>query len=183
MITFSRCWIAALVCGFQMLALGQDFKAGVGRADLSPKESVWLGGYEGRKKPSEGVEQKINVKALALQDGAGATTLIVTADTIGMPRAVTEAVAERIERELHVPRERFLFAASHSHATPVMWPALIDMYPLDDEQKGALDRYSDFFKEQTFAAAKAALENLQPAKRQFSRGGAGFAADRRAFTA
>jgi neutral/alkaline ceramidase-like enzyme len=183
MITFSRCWIVVLACGFQMLALAQDFKAGVGRADISPKESVWLGGYEGRKKPSEGVEQKINVKALALQDGSGATTLIVTADTIGMPRAVTEAIAERIARELHVPRERFLLAASHSHATPVMWPALIDMYPLDDEQKASLTRYADFFKEQTFAAAKAALGYLQPAKLQFSRSHAGFAANRRAFTA
>jgi hypothetical protein len=159
----------------------QGYRAGIARADITPTEPVWLGGYEGRRQPSTGAVQKISAKALALQDAAGATTLIICADTIGTPRSFTEALAGRIEKELQIPRERFLFACSHSHATPVIWPALIDMYPLDDEQKAALDRYAKYFQEQAFAAAKSAVADLQPAKLQFNRSSAGFAVNRRAF--
>ncbi|MGB8169451.1 MAG: neutral/alkaline non-lysosomal ceramidase N-terminal domain-containing protein [Chthoniobacteraceae bacterium] len=172
--------LAGLICAVAP-ARAQEFKAGVGRADITPQEPVWLGGYEGRRTPSIGIEQRINVKALALQDTTGATTLIVTADTIGTPRSFTEAVAEQVEKELHVPRDRFLLASSHSHATPVMPPALIDMYPLDAEQRAALDRYAEFFKAQALAAARTAIADLQPARLQFSRGEAGFAVNRRAF--
>jgi hypothetical protein len=168
-----------LLCGVS--AFAQEFKAGVGRADITPTEPVWLGGYESRRAPSEGVEQPINVKALALQDATGAITLILTADTIGTPRIFAEGIAARVERELHIPRERFLLACSHSHATPVIWPALIDMYPLDDEQREALSRYADYFEDQALFAAWWAVSDLQPAKLQFSRGDAGFAANRRAF--
>lgn len=174
-----RLVLLALLCSVS--ALGQEFKAGIGRADLTPQEPVWLGGYEGRRTASTGVEQKIHVKALALQDSTGATTLLLTADTIGTPRILTEAIAERLEKELRIPRDRFLLASSHSHATPVLWPALIDMYPLDDEQRAALNRYSEYFKEQAFIAAKAALADLQPARLQFNRGEAGFAVNRRVF--
>lgn len=159
----------------------QDFKAGIGRADITPTEPVWLGGYEGRRAPSNDIEQQINVKALALQDATGATTLIVTADTIGTPRIFAEGLAARVERELHIPRDRFLLACSHSHATPVILPALIDMYPLDEEQRAALGRYADYFEDQALQAAWNAVADLQPARLQFSRGEAGFAANRRAF--
>jgi hypothetical protein len=162
-------------------AHAQEFKAGVGRADISPTEPVWLGGYEGRRSPSTGVEQAINVKALALQDSTGATTLILTADTIGTPRLFAEGIAARIERELHIPRDRFLLACSHSHATPVIWPALMDMYPLDEEQRAALSRYADYFEDQALQAAWNAVTDLQPARLQLSRSEAGFAVNRRAF--
>ncbi|MDQ3623366.1 MAG: hypothetical protein M3463_12885, partial [Verrucomicrobiota bacterium] len=69
-----RCCVVALLCGLNAFAAPLEFKAGIGRADISPKEPVWLGGYEGRRKPSEGIEQKIHVKALALQDSSGAVT-------------------------------------------------------------------------------------------------------------
>lgn len=172
-------WLLAGSLSF--LAAAEDFQAGVGRADITPTEPVWLGGYEARRSASVGVEQKIHVKALALRDSTGATTLLVTADTIGPGRAFTEAVAERVERELRIPRERFLFASSHSHATPVMWPALIDMYPFDEEQKAALARYAKYFEDQALVASKAAVADLQPAKLQYGRGQAGFAVNRRAF--
>ncbi len=160
-----------------------EFKAGVGRADITPEGPVWLAGYAGRKAPSDGVEQRIFTKALALQDTAGSTTLIVTADTIGPPRKFTDALAERIERELKIPRDRFLFAASHSHATPVMRDGLTEMYGLNEEQAAAVSSYSDLFLRRAFEAAQAALKDLQPARLMFGRGNAGFAANRRAFTA
>lgn len=175
--------LITLLCSFATTAGAQDFKAGVGRADITPVGPVWLAGYAARNKPSDGVEQRLGVKALAFQDKSGAVTLIVTADTIGPPRKFTDALAERIERELKIPRERFLFAASHSHATPVMRDGLREMYGLDDKQYAAVVAYSELFLSRSFEAAQGAVNSLQPARITFGRGNAGFAANRRAFTA
>jgi hypothetical protein len=39
--------------------LAADYKAGFGRIDITPAQSIYLSGYAARKKPSEGVLQKI----------------------------------------------------------------------------------------------------------------------------
>src|SRR5262249_33877096 len=56
------------------------WKAGAAKVKVTPTESIWLSGYGNRTKPSEGVLQDIFVKALAIQDGDGATSVIVTSD-------------------------------------------------------------------------------------------------------
>lgn len=162
-------------------AFAQDFRAGFGRADITPEKPIRLAGYASRSKPSEGVEQRIHVKALALQDAGGAATLIVTADTIGTPRWFNDRLAERVERELKVPRAHFLFACSHSHSTPVIAGCLEDMYGLQGEELETVKAYTDFFLQKSFEAAQAALKNLEPVKLSLGHGNAAFAANRRAF--
>ncbi len=162
-------------------AIAAEFHAGLGRADITPQEPIWLAGYAGRNKPSEGVDQKLNVKALALKDASGATTLIVTADTIGASRQFTDAVAARIAGKYQLPRERFLFAASHSHNTPVVYGNLTDMYGLAPEHLAVVKRYRQFFEDQVVVAAEQALSSLEPVRLKFGEGNAGFAGNRREF--
>lgn len=181
----SRWFCLAAVC-FASITSAQDYRVGVGRADITPVEPIWLAGYAGRKKPSEGVESKLWVKALAISDTGGSTTVIACADTIGFPRAFTEAVAERIERELKIPRERFLLAASHSHAAPVIDGGLTGMYEINGltgKHAEVVAAYTKNFANQTFAAVEAAVKDLAPAKLSFGRGSAAFAANRRQFGA
>ncbi|HVM50489.1 MAG TPA: neutral/alkaline non-lysosomal ceramidase N-terminal domain-containing protein [Candidatus Acidoferrum sp.] len=158
-----------------------EFKAGTGRADIRPKEPVPLAGYAARSGCFTRIEERIWAKALALQDTSGSTTLIVTADTIGTPRWFNDALAERVAKELGVPRERFLFAGSHCHSTPVVKGGLEIMYTLKQGEAEAVDRYAALFLEQSFAAAQAALTNLQPVTLAFGRGEAHFAINRRQF--
>ena len=164
------------------LASAQEFQAGVGRADITPTEPIRLAGYAGRNKPHESIDQPICTKALALRDSAGAITLIVTADTIGVPRSFNDELAARIERELKVPRERFLFANSHSHSTPVIHGALTAMYSLEEKEARAVEAYTKFFLQKSFEAAQAAVKDLQPAKLAFGRSKAFVAGNRRQFT-
>src|SRR3954468_13705985 len=126
-----RCLLLQIsIAGLFLIAtvVAEDFKGGVARMDITPTEPIRLAGYAGRNKPSESIEQHLFVKALALQDAGGTTTLIITADTIGTPRSFNDQLAARIETELKIPRERFLFACSHSHSTPVIDECLTDMY-------------------------------------------------------
>jgi neutral ceramidase len=162
-------------------ATAQDFHAGVARVDITPAGPIHLAGYASRNKPSESVDQRLFVKALALKDGDGATTLMLTADTIGTPRWFNDELADRIARELGVPRQRFLFACSHSHNTPVIAGCLTTMYGLEDTAAAAVEAYTKQFLQQSFEAAAAALKDLEPAKLSFGRGTAGFAGNRRQF--
>ncbi len=159
----------------------QEFKAGVGQSDITPTEPIWLAGYAGRTKPSEGVDQHIFAKALALQDPAGAVTLIITADTIGTPRWFNDALAERIEKELKVPRERFLFACSHSHTTPVVHGCLKDMYGLEGKTAEVVENYAKFFLQKSFEAAQASLQNMEEVKLSYATSECSIMGNRRQF--
>jgi len=179
-----RLTAALLVAVSCATACAQEFRAGVGRADITPEGPIWLAGYGGRKVPSNGIETKLWVKALALSDPAGNTSLLLCADTIGVPAEFTDALAARVADKLKVPRERFLLATSHSHATPVIHGALTGMYAiagLTGEHAEAVKKYRDVFAERAFVAAEAAVKDLAPAKLSFGRGSANFAANRRAF--
>jgi len=160
-----------------------EFRAGVATMDITPQQPVRLAGYASRGAPHESVAQHLFVKALALEDAAGATTLILSADTIGTPRWFNDELAERIEAELGIPRERFLFACSHSHNTPVVDGCLEDMYGLEGEEAEATKAYTRFFLEQSFAAARAAAAELEPVSLRYAKGEAGFAMNRRVFGA
>ena len=159
----------------------QGFKAGVGRADITPKEPVRLGGYASRTKPTSQVDAHIFAKALAIQDSTGATTLIITADTIGTPRAFNDELATRLEQELKIDRAHFLFCCSHSHSTPVIHGGLTDMYGLSEDEAKATERYTRFFFDQSIEAAKAAVKDLEPVALSFGRSEAFFVGNRRQF--
>ena len=162
-------------------AYAQGFKVGVGRADITPSEPVRLAGYASRTKPTSNVDAHLFVKALAIQDSTGATTLIITADTIGTPRWFNDQLATSIEQELKVDRAHFLFCCSHSHSTPVIHGALTTMYGLDENEAKATERYTQFVLQQALVAAKAAVKDLEPAALSFGRSEAFFAGNRRQF--
>src|SRR6266851_8087057 len=84
------------------------WKAGAAKVSITPSQPIWLAGYDSRTKPSEGVLQDINAKALALQDDSGATTVLVTLDLVGVAPSITDAIVKRASQRLGIPRERLL---------------------------------------------------------------------------
>jgi neutral ceramidase len=173
--------IATLISPFIQLN-AQEYQAGVGRADITPTEPIRLGGYASRNKPSEGIAERLFVKAVAIRETSGNAVILITADTIGVPRTFTDELARRIQDELKVPRERVLFACSHSHSAPVIHGALAAMYGLEGAEAEAVVRYAPFFLDQAFRAAQAAMHDLAPARLSFGQGEAFFARNRRQFT-
>ena len=93
-------------------------RAGVARVDITPDGPIWLTGYADRTHPSTGVLLPLWAKALAIQDAKGGRVVIVTTDLIGLPRAITDAVAARIAKEYSLERSRVLFNSSHTHTGP-----------------------------------------------------------------
>src|SRR5512147_1622956 len=100
-----------LVLGLFLVSIAatpQEWKAGVSRVDITPGESIWLAGYGARTKPSEGVQQHLYAKALALQDGTNPVSVIVTSDLLGFSRSMALTVADRVRQKYGMTRDRLV---------------------------------------------------------------------------
>ncbi len=173
----------ALATNLASSAQAQDYKVGVSRVDITPEGPIWMSGYGNRNKPSEGIEQRLYAKALAIEDAAGVKSVLVTADLIGFPAEFTEAVAERIRKQSGIPRERFMLIASHTHTGPVIYNSLGGMFDLKEDDAKAVETYAKLVADRMVALASKAIGQLQPARLAFAHGRAAFAANRRVFRA
>ncbi|HME58691.1 MAG TPA: neutral/alkaline non-lysosomal ceramidase N-terminal domain-containing protein, partial [Terracidiphilus sp.] len=144
-----------------------SWKAGVAQVAITPAEPIWMAGYGDRTHPSEGVLRDIYVRALALEAEAGKPSVIVTADLLGFPREVSDAVAARCEKEFGLPRDRLVLNASHTHSAPVVHRNAFPVFNLDEKNWQAIDRYSNLVTDKTVGVVGAALHDLAPASLQF----------------
>jgi neutral ceramidase len=154
-------------------------QAGVAHTDITPKESIWLGGYASRTHRSEAVRQHIFAKALALRDDRGSTVILVTADLLGFTAALSDDIAARVQKQFGISRDRIAFNASHTHSAPVLENALHPTYPLDTEDEAIIHRYTMWMKDQVVDLIGRALTDLAPAQISFNQGLAGVAVNRR----
>jgi hypothetical protein len=173
-------WALFLVAAcLSPLGAAEAFRAGIGRVKITPLEPIWLSGYAARNRPSEGVVHDLWVKALALEDSRRNRVVILGADLIGLPRAITDPVAARLQKEYGLERARVLFTATHTHSGPVVRSNLTAMYDLDAENARRIQQYGDVVAQALFDAAAAALGDLKPARLFFGTGRGSFAINRR----
>lgn len=172
--------VALIVCALGMArSAAAGWKAGVAVRVVTPRQPMWLAGYASRTRPAEGKEQDLKVKALALQDEAGARSVLLTADLIGIPRSLGEAVCAEVTRRTGLPRERILLTVSHTHCGPVVRDNLADMYPMPPEEARKIAPYSRQLQTWMVEAIEEAVTRLAPAELSVARGTAGFAVNRR----
>jgi neutral ceramidase len=158
------------------------WQAGAASVDITPKESIWLAGYAARTQPSQSVRLPIHAKALALKDDAGAVSVVVTLDIVGIRREITDEIAARAAKELGVPRERILFNVSHTHSAPLVGDSLSyteAMGRYAEAQKLVLSRYTAALPALIYEAIAKSVANLQSSTIAFEQGYAGFAVNRR----
>lgn len=154
-------------------------RAGVARVDITPNGPIWMAGYASRTKPSEGVYQKLNAKALALEDEKGGRVVLVTTDLIGLPRTLTDWSAAEILKLYKLDRARLVFNSSHTHTGPVVRENLGPMYDLKGVDAIVADDYRRVLARKLVDVVGAALGDLQPARVDFGSGTVGFAMNRR----
>jgi hypothetical protein len=106
--------------------------------------------------------------------------VLVTADLIGVPSAVTEEVARRLARD-GVERAQFAVAATHTHTGPSLAPVLPFIFstPVTAEQEAVIEQYTREVTDKLEGVARAALADLRPAELSWGVGRATFAAHRR----
>lgn len=99
-----------------LTAAPRRFRAGWGKAELTPPAGTPLAGYGARNgKPSTGVHDSLFVKALAVSDGQD-TAVIVGADMLVVPENIAEEVRRRVTAVTGLSANAILFNATHTHS-------------------------------------------------------------------
>lgn len=162
-----------------------SWKLGVAAARITPDKPLVLLGYPNREGAFTDVAGDLWAKALAFEDPAGHRAVIVTADLVGFQaHNTTDPVCDRLTKRTGLPRERFLFNASHTHTGPVVslapnrtlnvgHPAMSDV---DAEQTAA---YTRSLQDKLAGVALAALDKLAPATLAWGAGEVAFPVSRR----
>jgi hypothetical protein len=168
--------LAAFSCASLAAA---DYKAGIATAIITPTEPIYLTGYANRNHPSEGAVHDIKAKALAIEDKSGGKIVIVTTDLIGLPRAITDVVAARVQKEHGIERARLILNSSHTHTGPLIARNLELMFELKPDERRVVDEYSRKLTEDLIQLIGKAIQNMEPADLWFGNGHAHFAINRR----
>jgi hypothetical protein len=169
----------ALITSPAPAAEPEAWKAGVATQVITPAKPIWMAGYGSRNHPAEGKETDLFVKALALEAPDGGRLVLLTSDLVGVPRQLTEAVADAVRRRTGVPRDRMLFTVSHTHCGPVLRDNLEDMYPMPPEEVVKIGPYTDQLREWMIDVMVRSVANLKSARLAFGLGKATFAVNRR----
>lgn len=155
------------------------WQAGAAKADIMPTESVPLAGYGGKTRMSQRVEHPIWLKALALKDDSGSTSVLVTADLVGLSDKMIAMIAKNAAEKHHIPRERLILNTSHNHSCPVTEDVLWLYYEFTPEEAAVKDRYTQLVYAKYDEVIGAAIAALAPAELAFEQGLAGVAVNRR----
>ena len=159
----------------------RGWSAGVARVQVTPTEPIFMKGYGSRTKPSEGVRQDLYVKALALQDETGATSVLVTSDFHSYTRRMSDTIAEAVQKKHGLPRDRLILNGSHTHSGPAV-TAESWLRPSEDinaEQEAVIRRYTARLLDQVVDLIGRAIADLAPADLAFGQGSAAIGVNRR----
>lgn len=143
------------------------WKAGTATAKITPQRPMAMAGYAGRKdNPSEGTEQDLFAKALAMEDEEGNRALLITMDLIGVIDRLRDAVVEQVSEAHGVPANSIVMNASHTHCGPAYG------------REEASD-YFDLLSSELVRISAEAFESLAPASLTYNTARCGFAMNRR----
>ncbi|MBT4224443.1 MAG: hypothetical protein HOD72_08280, partial [Opitutae bacterium] len=137
------------------------WKAGIAKADITPKKPIWMAGYGGRTAPSDGVLHPLWAKALVLEDARGHRALILATDTLGITGSLYASLKAKLAKAHNLQPAQIMINASHTHTGPVLRDGLYDIYPLNADHIKRIKEYSTRFEEEILRVTTAAMKNLE----------------------
>jgi hypothetical protein len=140
--------MAVACCLFAGSLYAQSLRAGYAKVDVTPNEPVYMGGYNLRGAPSDGIHgnDRLYVRALVFDNGKSRIAFLV-ADIIGLHD--TDLWRKKIADDIGIPADAILLGDVHNHAAPMASP------------KGET-QWERRFEQALLAAARAACATLQP---------------------
>ena len=102
----------------------------------------------------------------------GKPAVLITVDSIGIPAAIRNEVAQRLASKKKLPNERLAISATHSHTTPMLSGVLATMFgaPVPPDQQQRIDKYTHELTDKLEQVAVTALDDMKPARLQFGIG-------------
>ena len=158
------------------------YSVGAAQVDITPDYPVRLSGFGFRRTESEGVTQSIWAKALAISTEAQSEPVVlITVDNLGIPTAMFEEVATRLEAKAGLKRARLSITATHTHTAPMLRGVVPTLFsgPISAEHWAGIDRYTAFLTDRLEEVALKSLNDRQTSKLSWGVGTVKFAINRR----
>lgn len=165
--------------GLSMPVANATWRAGTASAVITPAEPMWLAGWAVRTEPARGALTDLFAKALAVEDADGSRFVLLTVDLIAVSREIAAGVAEQVGRRWHLPRERLMICASHTHGGPEVRPDKVPFFHIPPEYARKIEPYAEWLTDRLVEVIDAALADLQPARLAVRQTSATFAHNRR----
>ena len=156
------------------------WQAGFAKAKITPDPGLWMAGYAARDHAADETMHDLWGKALALADNDGHKAVLVSLDLLGLPGSMYENVCSKVKDRCGLDRAQIMLCASHTHSGPVLRGALYDIYPLDNDQRARIEKYSSALEDILVETIAKALAEMKPAQLAVGASEVSFAANRRA---
>jgi len=95
-------------------------KGGCAKVNITPPVGVWLSGYGGRDKPSNGIVDELYTRALVLDNGNNRIA-IISVDLLWIPLRMTNQVRQILKDKIGVPEQNVMICATHTHFGPKIY--------------------------------------------------------------
>jgi neutral ceramidase len=155
------------------------WRAGTASEKITPDEPLWLAGYLVRKEPAKGTISDLYASALSLEDESGGRLVIVSVDLIAITRTIAEPVYDAVLRQLGLPRERLVLAATHTHYGPEFRPDKVPLFLIPQEYAAKVAETGRRITDAIVRVIVAAVNDLEPVRLFATRTLASFAHNRR----
>lgn len=114
--------LAAMDTAAASMQLGGEvapLKAGWAERDITPEAGFPMAGYGGRanEKRSEGIKERVYIRALALNDGTD-TVVLLGSDLLQTLPNLLELVEPRIQERVGLSNSNIMYTSSHTHCGP-----------------------------------------------------------------
>lgn len=153
--------------------------------DITPQKPVNLVG-QFQKRIARKIRDPLTATALAIETrsdtGSVDQAIMVSCDVIGIPKAVTEKVREKLRSRLPgFDVQKLLINATHTHTAPGLAETAYQPYDVSGDA-GVMkpSEYAEFFADRVVQAAVEAWQNRQPAGLSWGLGFASVGTNRRA---
>ena len=122
--------------GLQESAITQGVESSAfvsaGSVDITPDWPLPLAGYPGRRRPSSGVADPLELNALLLR-APGQTVAILTADLLFVTAELKARLLQAVGARLGLDEASLLVGASHTHTAPALDPGKPRLGPCDPD--------------------------------------------------
>ena len=158
-----------------------SWKVGMARVKITPDKPMWMAGYGGRDRPSEGTLTDLWAKALVLEDGSANRAVLVTLDLIAVSRELSRSVCDTLQQRHGLARHQIALCASHTHTGPALQRNLSPLHYLivDSKQQKLIEQYTADLEIKIVDVVDRALSKLTLASLSWGSGTATFAVNRR----
>jgi len=148
-------------------------RAGFVETDVTPPLGSFLAGFPNRTEGSQGVDDPLYLRIVALEDDARERVVLVTADLLKWPRDMSWRTKLWAEQELGLPSAALILNLSHTHSAPGLFlQRCYPHWPIDREY---ICRVEQSIRE----GIAAALRDLRPTRIRYGMHEAHFGVNRR----